>query len=85
MTTFPPTFVALIVEVFLPLMTTSQRKKGEKEKGKGRDKKKDKESKTKKKKGNGVVVGGRAYPLLAYFKLFFFFFYKLISLHTLGT
>jgi len=50
MTTFPPTFVALIVEVFLPLMTTSQRKKGEKEKGKGRDKKKDKRKQNKKKK-----------------------------------
>jgi len=56
MTTFPPTFVALIVEVFLPLMTKSQRKKGEKEKGKGRDKKKTKKAKQKKKKEMGLLL-----------------------------
>jgi len=65
-------------------MITSQRKKRRNEKEKGRNKK-DKESKTKKIKGDGVVVGGRAYPLLASFKLFFFFFHKLTSLPTLGT
>jgi hypothetical protein len=54
-------------------MITSQRKKRRNEKEKGRNKK-DKESKTKKIKGDGAVVGGRAYPLLASFKLFFFFF-----------
>lgn len=75
MTTFPLTFATPIVEVFLPLMITSQRKKRRKEKEKGRDKK-DKESKTKKIKGDGAIVGGRAYPLFASFKLFFFFFSK---------
>jgi hypothetical protein len=84
MTTFPLTFATPIVEVFLPLMITSQRKKRRKEKEKGRDKK-DKESKTKKIKGDGAIVGGRAYPLLASFKLVFFFPHKLTSLHTLGT
>jgi hypothetical protein len=54
-------------------MITSQRKKRRNEKEKGRNKK-DKESKTKKIKGDGAVVGGRAYPLLASFKLFLFFF-----------
>jgi hypothetical protein len=56
MTTFPPTFVALIVEIFLPLMTTSQRKKGEKEKGTGNYKKRQRKKKKKKKKELGLLL-----------------------------